>query len=212
LKRFFFATNRILKENAFVLGLYLVLLFAGEIVTIFYSKENLHIAINQLNTPFLDLFFKYFTFLGSGWTILVLFVVFMFVKVKYALSFLTGNIIITLIVQGLKHFVFSDALRPAAYLKNISNLHFVSGVELNIAYSFPSGHSATAFGIFMMLIYITKNPTIKFLWLTIALLTAFSRVYLSQHFFQDILAGSLIGVACMFLTECCFERYYLKSN
>jgi membrane-associated phospholipid phosphatase len=41
----------------------------------------------------------------------------------------------------------------------------------------------------------TKNKWIEFLLFSIALIVGYSRVYLSQHFFIDIYAGSIIGVS-----------------
>ena len=112
------------------------------------------------------------------------------------------------IVQVGKHLIFPDALRPVAYFKGIHTLHLVDGVVMHAYNSFPSGHSATAFGIFVMLIFLIKNRRLKLLWLAVALLTAFSRVYLSQHFMEDVLAGSLIGTLVMFFTVYYFDRYF----
>ena len=196
------------KANAFVLSAYFVLFVTGVFFVVSYSKADLHLIINQWHTGFFDIFFKYVTFLGNGWMVLVLFLVFLLIKTRYAVIFLAGNFLITLLVQGTKHLIFPYALRPVAYFKGVHVLHLIPGVAMYSNNSFPSGHAATAFGIFVMLIYITKNRTLKFLWLIIALLTAYSRIYLSQHFMEDILAGSLIGAIVMFLTVYYFNRYF----
>ncbi len=196
------------KVNAFVLSVYLVLFVTGVFLVISYSKADLHLIINQWHTVFFDIFFKYVTFLGNGWMVLILFLVFLLIKIRYAVIFLTGNFLITLLVQVTKHFIFPHALRPVAYFKGVHVLHLIPDVAMYSYNSFPSGHAATAFGIFVMLISITKNRTLKFLWLVIALLTAYSRIYLSQHFMVDILAGSLTGAIVMFLTVYYFNRYF----
>jgi len=198
------------KVNAFVLSVYLVLFVTGVFLVISYSKADLHLIINQWHTVFFDIFFKYVTFLGNGWMVLILFLVFLLIKIRYAVIFLTGNFLITLLVQVTKHFIFPHALRPVAYFKGVHVLHLIPDVAMYSYNSFPSGHAATAFGIFVMLISITKNRTLKFLWLVIALLTAYSRIYLSQHFMVDILAGSLTGAIVMFLTVYYFNRYFLN--
>jgi len=69
----------------------------------------------------------------------------------------------------------------------------VDGLDLHIHNSFPSGHATQAFAIFMCLVYVVKNPYLKFGIFSIALLTAVSRVYISQHWLADITAGSFIG-------------------
>ena len=59
-------------------------------------------------------------------------------------------------------------------------------------YSFPSGHSITAFAVAMSigLFY----PQLEVCLLVAALLVATSRIILGMHFLSDVLAGSAIGV------------------
>lgn len=58
-------------------------------------------------------------------------------------------------------------------------------------YSFPSGHSISAFAIALSigLFY----PELQVLLLLLAVLIAASRIVLGMHFLSDVLAGSLIG-------------------
>src|ERR1700728_2260967 len=59
-------------------------------------------------------------------------------------------------------------------------------------YSFPSGHSITAFAV-----AISLGLFYPFLWsllLVVAFLIAVSRIILGMHFLSDVLAGSAIGV------------------
>ncbi len=59
-------------------------------------------------------------------------------------------------------------------------------------YSFPSGHAALAF---MAAVILGDCFGRKKELLIYASLVSFSRVYLGVHYFTDILAGSLLGVA-----------------
>ncbi len=197
-----------LKKNKTILSIYAFVLAACLLPLLFVPKATVHLFINQYHNHFFDFFFRNLTRLGSGWAVAVLFMIILFKYKRVAVIYLAGNLLITLIVQGLKHLVFNDVLRPAAYFQGIHPLYLVHGESMHMYNSFPSGHSATAFGIFVILIYLTKNPWGKFAWLTLALLIAFSRVYLSQHFLIDTLAGSFIGTIGMGFTIYLFDRYF----
>lgn len=58
-------------------------------------------------------------------------------------------------------------------------------------YSFPSNHASNMFclAVFVALYF----PRARWVFLTIAALTAYSRVYCGVHFPSDVLAGALIG-------------------
>ncbi len=58
-------------------------------------------------------------------------------------------------------------------------------------WSFPSGHSATAFGGAWL--FSRYLPRLAPLWYSIAGLTAFSRIYLGDHYPGDVVSGSLLG-------------------
>ena len=196
------------RENKVFLILFLLLLAFGGAILLSYPKTQLHLAINQWHGPVRDVLFKYATWMGNGWFVAVLFLIFMFIKVRYAQMLLWGNILITLVIQGLKHLIFSESLRPVAYFNKLhESLYLVPGEHMHMYNSFPSGHSATAFGLFILMIYLTRNHWLKFLWLVMAALIAFSRIYLSQHFLVDVEFGSLLGALTMLLTIYVFDKY-----
>lgn len=60
--------------------------------------------------------------------------------------------------------------------------------------SFPSGHTAISFAVVMVL-YLRKERY-WYLALILAILIAFSRMYLYVHFPTDILGGCVLGVLC----------------
>ncbi len=204
--------NNFFKENRYVLGTFAVVWALSVVFQAFVPKSALHLFLNRFHAPFFDLFFKYLTWLGSGWTVVAIILIMLFRHARTAVVFLMGNLLNTGIVQGMKNYLFSGVLRPAGSFKDVQSLYLVPGVDMNIHYSFPSGHSATAFGIFVIMILLSKKQWQKFLWLFAAMLTAYSRVYLSQHFFQDILAGSFIGTAGMLFVIWLFRAYLWKEK
>lgn len=59
-------------------------------------------------------------------------------------------------------------------------------------YSFPSGHSITAFAVALSLGLF--YPELMGYLLTVAFLIASSRIILGMHFLSDVIAGSVIGI------------------
>lgn len=77
--------------------------------------------------------------------------------------------------------------------------YFLNGInELLIKYpktfSFPSGHTTSSFAVFGVL-WLT-NSQFKYVFLIIALLISFSRLYLYVHFPSDVFAGIVLGLLC----------------
>ena len=120
-------------------------------------------------------------------------VIYTFIKLRYALLIGVSYLFSSLIAQILKHCLFANNPRPKKYFEGLHDLYFVPGIENYSSYSFPSGHATSAFALFFTLTLITGNNYLKFSFFMLALTVAFSRVYLSQHFFCDIYAGSLLG-------------------
>jgi len=69
-------------------------------------------------------------------------------------------------------------------------------IEAPKTFSFPSGHSASSFAAAVVLSRLGKAEGIAAF--IIAALIAFSRLYLSVHYFTDILAGIMLGLLCAF--------------
>tara|TARA_Y100000034_G_C6872043_1_gene398290 strand:- start:617 stop:1156 length:540 start_codon:yes stop_codon:yes gene_type:complete len=60
-----------------------------------------------------------------------------------------------------------------------------------VGYSFPSSHATVAFST---IVFMNKEfPKLKWIFIVVAVLIAFSRVYLSVHYASDIIAGGFLG-------------------
>lgn len=170
-----------------------LILFAGSFLHLFFSKSEIHLLINQIHHPVADVIFKYITHLGDGLTSVIIVIVLAFISLRKSLILLAAFLSSGLLVQVLKRAFFYDAVRPAKYFMEIADLHLVEGVKLHMAHSFPSGHAASIFSLFICLSLMTRDRAVKILSLILAIIAAFSRVYLSQHFMHDVLAGAFIG-------------------
>lgn len=177
-----------------------------------YPKDSIHIFINENTYGKADQFFRFATFLGDGITVSILALVFLLYRVRNGMLLAISGILTALITQFLKRQVFSDHYRPKKYFDGVYNLHFIPGVENYAEHSFPSGHSAAAFTLYFGIALLVENKGIKFLLFLLACTVAFSRVYLSQHFFNDIYAGSTIGVASALLVYLFLWNYKPFEN
>lgn len=193
--------KNLIRRNRWFLMPYSVLLTASVVLLIVFSKPELHIAANKANSPFFDTFFKYATLLGDGTLIAVLIIILLFVSFRHLFAFLLGSLSAAVVVNIIKKFILTDIYRPSKYFELFETyqLHFIEGVKLHSYQSFPSGHTAAIFSVALMLTLLTRNNLLKVSLLLVAVLTAYSRVYLSQHFFIDITVGSVIAILLMLL-------------
>lgn len=175
------------------------------------GKENSFQAINGNHHASLDLFFKYFTHAGDGimWIPLALYCIFF--KKEFILPVIIGILLSTLFTHLLKRVVYPDELRPITYLTENFPVHVVEGVKMRRAHSFPSGHTATAFTMAVLLSPMLNKKAWAYILPLLALLAGYSRVYLAQHFVTDVLAGMGIGLTSAILSLQ-IQRIYLKRK
>jgi membrane-associated phospholipid phosphatase len=185
----------LLRKNLPLFLPYFLFLLAGAFLIIVNTKSETHLEFNRHHNSFFDVFFHYVTHLGDGYTATIAFVMMLAVKFRYAVFIALSNLIASTITQVLKHTLFSDVVRPKKFFEGLHELYFVPGIENHLYNSFPSGHSTCAFAIYFCIGMIVENKVLKFICFAIALTAGYSRIYLSQHFFQDVYAGSVIAVA-----------------
>jgi membrane-associated phospholipid phosphatase len=183
-----------------------MLLLSCFIVLASYSKADIHLFINSLNSNFADIFFKYITNVGDGFFVIVIAVLLLMYKIRLSINIAGTYAISGLFAQIVKH-VF-DSPRPIAFFEGKASLHLVDGVKMLSTHSFPSGHSASAFAFFLCLAMAFNKRWIEATCLLMASVVAYSRMYLSQHFLIDIATGSLIGV----ITVLIFNHYSKRWN
>lgn len=168
-----------------------------------FDKHEGFLFLNPSKSSVFDIYFKYLTYLGDGVVAVVLSIILLLFNRKWGLGILVSYALSGGIAQLIKH-LNENVLRPAAAL-GAENVHQIEGVELSTLYSFPSGHTTTAFALFMGLAIILKNKKLGLICLLFAILSGYSRIYLSQHFPIDVLVGSVIGVVSSLLVFSLFN-------
>lgn len=175
-------------------------------VGIFVPKGVDVLWINGNHTDFSDRFFTFITRGGDGFIFLPLIFLLLFVKFSYSLAALSAWAGHGLICSVLKRVAFPEMLRPAGIIDN-DLLYFVPGVDVHHNFSFPSGHTATAFCFAVLLSLVFRKKLLFMVSMAAALLIGYSRVYLLQHFLVDVAAGAFIGMATAMAAWYLFERY-----
>lgn len=74
-----------------------------------------------------------------------------------------------------------------------------------LGYSFPSGHTSASFAAVSAL-YFSGERKIWKAALALAILIAFSRMYLYVHYPTDVLGGILVGIFCGYVGKACFDK------
>lgn len=180
-------------NNVFYLS-FALLWALGLIIQFSFPQFSISIFINSLHSSLADGFMMYTTYAGDGFFLVIIGVIIVLVNRKLWLVTLLCLLIPSLLTQVLKHSLFADSHRPAVLMANIPGLHFVDGVFMNQYNSFPSGHTTAAFSLYTLLALLQRSAKTGWIWVCIAAMVAISRVYLLQHFWADIMAGSILAV------------------
>ncbi len=200
-------------NRSFFIGFFLFVL-ASFFILIFFTKANGFYFLNPYHSHFTDFIFIYFTYLGDGFFCIGIGLLYFLFKKRFtALMIWSSYAISGIIAQVLKYYILEA--RPAVFLKNSSYQYFIDEVTLHNFHAFPSGHSASAFALAAVLSFGAKNKNYSILFLTAAILVGYSRIYLAQHFIDDVLAGALIGflsaIFCWKFLQKFFKQLLRKS-
>lgn len=146
---------------------------------------------NNLHNPILDKIFIVLTTLGDNGFIWIIIALILLITKKYRkvglliLCALLLNLI--LVNELLKNIV--QRTRPFDAVPTIKVL-----IAKPSSYSFPSGHTSSAFAAVGIIAHMMKKYRLYFIGL--AILIAFSRIYLCVHYPTDILGGVVMGIFC----------------
>ncbi|MDP4679581.1 MAG: phosphatase PAP2 family protein, partial [Cyclobacteriaceae bacterium] len=136
------------------------LLFIFSLLILSFGKNELHLFLNQFHIGIADIFFKNYTHIGDGiFPAIALPITLLLYRRDWLINLLIGAVTFLLVpssVQFFKRIVFPRTPRPVKVLGE-EVLYLVPDVEVAQIHSFPSGHAATIFALFIFLAYIFRD-------------------------------------------------------
>lgn len=185
------------KELQWLIAVYLIVL---GMITVLTNHGDVVLWINARHTVQGDFFFKYWTYLGDGVILGAVALYFLFTHLWRFYFMLLAIALQTAFVHIFKQWLYAGEPRPKTFFEDqIDQLNFVEGVTVRGYDSFPSGHTATAFVLGMVLIWVSKNLYWRFVLFVSAILVGISRIYILQHFARDVFFGSIFGILAVLL-------------
>lgn len=166
---------------------------------------------NNLTSPIMDKIMVFITTLGNAGAIWIVLTLLMLCSKKYRRTglMLGAGLVVCLIVGNL--ILKPLIVRPRPFLVK-------EGIRLIINaprdFSFPSGHTLSS--VICAVILFLRHRNMGIYALILAVVIAFSRLYLYVHFPSDVLFGAIIGViiafACVKTVNYFFEKYSKHTN
>lgn len=221
------------KRNAVFITLSLMLFVALGLAILLIPKGELHLLLCDRHTPARDIFYRHYTQIAEYLPYVICVLILLFDRIGEGAAATACVAGAGLTTQILKHLF--NAPRPITWFAmNMPDIQLplVNGVRMNYWFSFPSGHTTSFFSLFFVLsllatYYLTTDcsgnssgRTSYSLWVSglvqaglfiLAALGGYSRIYLSQHFPEDVLAGIGVGIIISCLMVTLFARWKDKK-
>ncbi|OPJ63846.1 phosphatase PAP2 family protein [Clostridium oryzae] len=162
---------------------------------------------NNMHSYLMDKTMIFMTRLGNGGLIWFVICILLILSKRYrraGFTALTALVITTILGEGIiKHIV-----RRARPFTNIEDMKLL--IARPISYSFPSGHTGASFAAATVLSkYFKKYSLFIFV---LAVLIAFSRLYLYVHYPTDVLAGVILGIISGIMANSFVNKYVYKRK
>ena len=181
----------------------------------FVSKYNL------FNYPEFINFFRLITNIGDGILLLPFLALFFIlskfgvIKRKVFVEYFCGSLITIFLVLVVKNLIFDGLPRPFLYFQNsgiIPSNYDSYGITFYKLNSFPSGHTSTATFLLLFLLRFVRKRFYKNIIFLLLVLVGFSRIFLFQHFFVDVVTGFCIGILSISLSNLILINSYKIKN
>ncbi|EYE88560.1 phospholipid phosphatase [Fervidicella metallireducens AeB] len=162
--------------------------------------------IQSFSNPILDNVFQFITILGEEYFyILFLTITYWFINKKFAykLGF-------TFLISGILNCAIKDLFK----FKRPIGTNGIRSLRISTAtgFSFPSGHTQNAAAFWFFLIKNIKKQWINILGTIMIFSIGLSRLYLGVHWPKDVIAGILLGIASVFITDSLFEYSEINNK
>lgn len=193
------------KKNSSYFATLLLLLVVAAYFLLQINKGDESIYFSQHRSDFANFFFRFCTHIGEPYVYIAAAGLLALVQYRHAISIFVLSALVLVFAESLKR-LFAHP-RPLTYFEEV--LHqpqsislVLSREEMNISWtsSFPSGHTTSAFAFYGFLALIAPNHFLRVLCVITATLVGLSRVYLIQHFLEDITAGAITGTVVALIT------------
>ena len=198
-----------------------MLIIALGLALLCVPKADLHLWLCDFHTHARDIFLRYYTQVAEWFPYVVCVALLLFSRIGNGVFASSCMIVSALTTQLFKHII--NAPRPLKwfeiYMPDVQ-LPLVEGVNTHSWYSFPSGHTTSFFALaFVLCILATRSSSLsrsskislQLLLFVLAALGGYSRIYLSQHFALDVLAGIVVGLGITVLFCLLFVRFEGKK-
>lgn len=158
--------------------------------------QDITLYLNSMYSDGFDTFFWYVSLKYTWFVMGALLITFLFVKrrPKEALWFLLAVVVMIVCADQLcnlcKHTV--QRFRPC-WDEEIKDLVHIVNDDRGGKYGFFSAHSAVFFGLAYMTSRFFRNKYFTATIYVIAVMVAYSRIYLGRHYLGDVLVGAVVG-------------------
>lgn len=176
------------KKNYLKIGLPSLAIAAFGLLIWKFDFEILFFIQNYIRNPFLDIVFPFYTSLGEDGIIWITLGLLMLIpkKTRKCGIMVLCALLVMLIVNNiiLKNLIARP--RPCSFYPEMVDL-----VHLPTSYSFPSGHTVSAFAVAFTIL--SQHKKFGIVTVVMAAVMAFTRLYVFVHFPTDIYGGIIVA-------------------
>ncbi len=209
---------KIIKSNPLFFIAFLIFVIIGGVLLMNMEQGAAILFFSEHRSGFGDVFFRYFTKLGEEPIYIFFISLFLFIRYRYALLILLCGMVSLGISAVLK--IYFAHPRPAVFFKSnglLDEINLVKDFGIEHLYSgmtsFPSGHTMSAFSVFAMVAFLfSKKKYLGLLMFCFALGVGISRIYLVQHFLEDVYLGAILGIGVAMILFLIQNHYAINEN